>query len=395
MQRILKTGISARLVAAFSAVVGFSLLGALAGWLGFASVETAKNQVAKHAFPAFRSAARIGEISTSVVTAMPGFGRAATPAELRYLSNGLQRKRADLHQLVDRLLEMGIRADLQENLRQSVEQLFGIIARQEGLVAERLAVSRSFDHTLAEALGVTETIVELSRTLVENASTQSMAALVGVYDLIEDRSTGDAAFLALDQIAEENLDQLERMTELRLLASRTSHYLNRLSRETSPTEIARLQNSYRQALKIMARRLAFADDPGRREAMRDPLEKLQIHTDERAADNLFGLRVSLVSLDLRIARLTDQGGESGDLLTAYVKEVQKSSKILIDDAIDRSESTITGGRAALVGFSAVSLVAVGADPGVLRPRQPAAAPGGAARGHAAPGRRPPRRDDHR
>ena len=352
-------GIRDRLRLAFIAVASFAVLAAIAGWIGFDAVKRANDQVVNQALPTLTTAARIGEISKGIVLSLPSIGDAENLKELNSVAARLETEQKTLAERVDQLNVQGIAAELPAKLSETATELFGTISRQEELVQERLNISRDFRRNLATSLDVSGQIVELSRTLVENASTQSMAALVGVYDLIEDRTNQDEAFRALDVIVEENLDQLERMTELRVLAGQLNQHLNELSRETRPVEIAKLQKRYRNAWTIVETRLQFADDPSRKDAIRGPLEDLRPHTIPGHEENLFDARIKVVSLDLQTAQLTEQGTENGQKLIEHVVAIQVSSNNLIDGAIAASERTYSHSRTAMFVIAAVSLIVSG------------------------------------
>ena len=361
-QRIGQTiGIRTRLLLAFVAVALFAFLAALTGWLGFRSIDTALNQITDQALPGLTKAHQVSELSAKVVTTLPSFSKSRTLIELDAYRSVLKKDRDRMSGLIKQLADERLPSDLLQKLSRATDRLFSGISAQDILLKNRIDTVDAFDRNLTEALNATETIVELSRTLVENANTRSMAALVRIYDLIEDPAQSAEVLKTLDDIAEDNLDQLERMTQLRLLASSAGQQLTQLSRMDDPKAIGGLKEDFARSWTIMERRLRFADDPARREESIQLLQSLHPHTDNQGLDSLFNQRLAVVHVDQSLTALNRQAQLNGEALTDVVDQIAAHTDEIIGASVAQSNSAIAAsGRtlAVLVVFSLLVSVAI-------------------------------------
>ena len=355
------SGIRGHLLLAFTAVAMFAFLAAMTGWVGFRSIDTMLKDITGRALPGLTTAFRVTDTSAKTALTLPSFSRSRSHAELETYSQSLAANHDSIKQLISELRSENVNADLISRLSQTSEKLFSDIDRQRVLLTKRIETSERFEHRLGEALAAAETIVELSRTLVENANTHSMAALIRIYDLLEQPDRKQDILDTLDDLAEDDLDQIERMTQLRLLASTAGQQLNRLSRMENPEDIIKLKDEFAQSWQIMERRLRFADDPGRRSQSVALLYSLQPHSQANNADSLFNMRLAIVQADRTLNALTKLGQSNGDALTAIVKEISASSDALIAKAVNESNRAISGSKttlAAIVIFSLLCSAAV-------------------------------------
>lgn len=349
-------GIRGRLLLAFIAVALFAFLAALTGWLGFRSIDSALDQITGPALTGLDKASQVSELSAKVVTTLPSFSRVRSQIELEAYWSVLENDSQHMATLIQELEKQDIPHSLLNDLSRASSRLFSGISVQNTLLKNRIETSDAFERALTEALDATDTIVELSRTLVENANTRSMAALVRIYDLIEDPSQTQEVLKTLDDLAEDNLDQLERMTQLRLLASATGQQLSLLARMDDPEVIMKVQENFAKSWAIMERRLRFADDPTRRAQSLDLLRSLESHAINSEADNLFKLRLAIVTLDQNLSALNRQGLINGDALTAIVDRIDDHTDQIIANSVLKSSNAIDSSSKTLAILVFLSLI---------------------------------------
>lgn len=349
-------GIRGRLLFAFIAVALFAFLAALTGWLGFRSIDSALDQITGRALTGLDKANQVSELSAKVVTTLPSFSRVRSQIELDAYWSVLRNDNDHMTRLIEELENQDIPEGLLNDLSRASSRLFSGISVQNTLLKSRIETSEAFDIALTQALKATDTIVELSRTLVENANTRSMAALVRIYDLVEAPDQTEEVLRTLDDLAEDNLDQLERMTQLRLLASSTGQQLSQLARIDDPGTISEVQKSFARSWAIMERRLRFADDPARRNQSLDLLKSLESHAISSNPDNLFKLRLAIVKLDQNLSALNRQGLINGEALTDVVDQIDAHTDRIIAASVQKSGNAIDSSSKTLAVIVFLSLL---------------------------------------
>ena len=356
MVRLHGMGIRERLLLAFGAVAALAFIAALTAWLGFGAVEDAETLMIGSAVPAMATAHQVSEVSARVASDLIVLGRATTVREVEERSRLLSTASRTLAALVDDLQAQSAAPATTAELRTIVNRLSSNVDRQKDLLLTRLDLEQRFADATGQVLKATDQIVDLSRTLVENADTRAIAAIAQIYRLIERPEGSAQAMDVLDQLVEEHLDQLQRMTELRLLSSILGQQIGRLARLTSRQEIEELRAGYRRSWTIIERRLRFADDPERRAAAAAHLAVLQPHADDGTPGNIFSLRLDILALAATMERLAADSRGDIDALSDLVGQVTTHSNALIADANASMVRTMSGARATLLGLALVSLL---------------------------------------
>ena len=356
MVRLHGMGIRERLLLAFGAVAALAFIAALTAWLGFGAVEDAETLMIGSAVPAMATAHQVSEVSARVASDLIVLGRATTVREVEERSRLLSTGGRTLAALVDDLQAQGAAPATMAELRTIVNRLSSNVDRQKDLLLTQVDLEQRFADATGQVLKATDHIVDLSRTLVENADTRAIAAIAQIYRLIERPEGSAQAMDVLDQLVEEDLDQLQRMTELRLLSSILGQQIGRLARLTSQQEIEDLRAGYRRSWTIIERRLRFADDPERRAAAAAHLAVLQPHADDGTPGNIFRLRLDILALAETMERLAADSRSDIDALSDLVGQVTAHSNALIADANASMVRTMSGARATLLGLALVSLL---------------------------------------
>ncbi|WP_109109046.1 TMAO reductase system sensor histidine kinase/response regulator TorS [Azospirillum sp. TSO35-2] len=356
MVRLHGMGIRGRLLLAFGSVAALAFIAALTAWLGFGMVKDAETLMIGSAVPAMATAHQVSEVSAQVASDLIVLGRATTVGEVEERSRLLSTGSRTLAALVDDLHTQGAAPATTTELRTIVNRLSSNVDRQKDLLLTRLDLEQRFADATGQVLKATDQIVDLSRTLVENADTRAIAAIAQIYRLVERPEGSAQAMDVLDQLVEEHLDQLQRMTELRLLSSILGQQVGRLARLTSRPEIEELQAAYRRSWTIIERRLRFVDDPERRAAAAAHLAVLQPHADGGTPGNIFSLRLDILALAATRERLASDSGGDIDSLLDLVGQVTTHSNALIAGASASMARTMSGARATLLVLAFVSLL---------------------------------------
>lgn len=355
-----RLGIGARLFLAFLAIATLSLSSGVVGWLILRQISSAQTRINTDALPAIAAAQRTAETSVRLAAASPSLAaidtepqRVTVERDLRLLADELRTLTADVRR------SSGDAAATAE-LAQIVDTLTANLSRQSALVKERLELARNFDARAERTIGAATAVVDLSETLVSNASSGTSAVVANLYGLIDDPARHEIAYEALDRLIEEDFYLLGRMFELRLRSSQIGLLANRLTRTTTIEEGGAIAREYQQHLAIVARRIRSIDDPVRREQALAHLGVLQqAGGDSPFAPSLFSQRARLIS----IGEMLDALGRADALLSARLNRIvqdmlQRAQSFALATA-DQAERAVSAGLYALVATSLAAILLSG------------------------------------
>ncbi len=360
MQGFSRLGIGARLLLAFIGVTAVSLSSGFVGWFMLREVSQAQTRLSDEALPAVAATRRAADASARLVAATPALirsqnesQRAAYEQELSALTLEIQRSASAVgSSLLDKATA--------EKLSEALDLLVSNLATQSRLIGERLVIEEQFARRSRAAIEAGTAIVDLSETLVSNASAGASAVIANLYGLVEDATRNNETYDALDRLIEQDIYQLDRMWELRLRSSQIALLVNRLTRAIENSEVTEMESAAAEHLRVVRRRVASIDDPVRRAEASRQLEVLggAIAASPRG-QSLFDEKQRLISiedeLNLVAKNNTDLSGEVGSIAEAMFI----SSEAFARDAASQANRSIGRLNALLLG-SLVAFVLCGA-----------------------------------
>lgn len=303
-------GIGARLFIAFLGIAALSLSSGIAGWWILRDVSQAQLRLTREALPAVAAAQatvdatrRLLAAGQNLAAARDEATRERHAAEITALSTELRRVLADaaLSQLDYTSLSQ---------ISGNAEILLANLKAQNQLVKERLQLLDSFGKRADRTLAAGTALVDLSETLVSNASAGASAVVAGLYGLIDAPQFHGAAYDALDRLIEQDIYLLDRMWELRLKASQLGLLTNRLSRAITRDEVIGLAEEFNAHLRIVKRRVVSIDDPIRRAQAEELLATLR-HTagEVKNTSSLFEDRLHVIAIGRQLESVTQRNRE--------------------------------------------------------------------------------------
>ena len=208
-----RLGIGARLFIAFLGIAALSLSSGVAGWWILRDVSKAQLRITEEALPAVAAAQATGDATTRILAA--GQSLAASPDEATRARHAQEINvlAADIRRdLADAALSK-LDYPLLTQLSGNAETLIANLSEQNRLVTTRLQLLRGFDRRAESTLAAATNLVDLSETLVSNASAGASAVVAGLYGLIDGEGTRTQAYDALDRLIEQDIYLLDRMWE--------------------------------------------------------------------------------------------------------------------------------------------------------------------------------------
>ncbi len=355
-----RLGIGARLFIAFIAISTLSLSSGVVGWLILREISLAQTRVNTEALPTIVAAQRTAEASARLVATSPALiasldepARRANERELTRLADEIRHSTAEVRRSATDEAAM-------EELAGTVDRLTANLSRQSTLVKERLELGRSFADRAERTIAAATEIVDLSETLVSNASSGASAVVANLYGLIEDPSRRSAAFDALDRLIEEDIYLLDRMFELRLRSSQIGLITNRLTRAASAVESVEIAAEYQRHLTVVRRRIRSIDDPVRRQQAAAHLAVLQQAVGESPLNaSLFAQRARLIGIGEEIEQLARADQELSAHLNQVVQRMLQGSQAFALATTRQAERALDVGLYALVGTSLAAITLSG------------------------------------
>lgn len=355
-----RLGIGARLFMAFLAITAVSLSSGVGSWFVLREISDAQRRMNVEALPAVAATTRTATATARLVATSSALDsvtdektRARIEAELSQLATEIRKSVADANfSALDRTLA--------KRLSGSTDALVLNLSRQSALVKERLKLSGSLAHRSDETIAAATAIVDVSETLVSNASSSASAVVANLYGLIDDPAHHAEAYDALDRLIEQDIYQLDRMSELRLRSSQIGLLTNRLTRALTIDEVREIASGFQDHLRVVRRRIASIDDPVRRTQAEGYLEVLNAAVGNSPwGESVFSQKLRLIGIEAELAALAADNRN----LSANVGEIAQSMLQQSEDfaraTAARATSAATAGFYALVVSSLIAVVISG------------------------------------
>ncbi len=355
-----RLGIGARLFIAFLGIAALSLSSGVAGWWILRDVSKAQLRITEEALPAVAAAQATGDATTRILAA--GQSLAASPDEATRARHAQEINvlAADIRRdLADAALSK-LDYPLLTQLSGNAETLIANLSEQNRLVTTRLQLLRGFDRRAESTLAAATNLVDLSETLVSNASAGASAVVAGLYGLIDGEGTRTQAYDALDRLIEQDIYLLDRMWELRLRASQLALLTNRLSRAVTRDEVLALSSDFAANLRIVKRRVSGIDDPIRRAQAEEQLLALRSAVGEmKVNSSLFEDRLRLIDIGEELDKVAESNRLLSGKLTDVAQTVVSNARGFALAASAQADRAVSAGLLALLATTAVAVLISG------------------------------------
>jgi len=338
---ITRFGIAGRLFLAFVCIAGFSLASGVIGWRILQNVEEAQTSIVERAMPAVADARSVAEIANEIIARIPLLNNAENQDDREHEAEALFLQAQNLSKIRQRTEAYGYRDRHLTSLEEVSDALIAIIRQQNSHVERRIDLSAALFVTVRDSLAAAQGLSDLSETLVSNAASGATAVISNLYELVETEERVDDAMNALDRLLEKDLYLMERMFELRLRASQTGLLLNQLSRVDTHDDVAWIEDSFTENIRILSRRTAGISDPVRRDQASAMVKRL---TDAGSGpESAFRIRDDIIDLEDAIIGLGDRGRELSEALSTTALDLVERAQELADEAALEAESAVEAG----------------------------------------------------
>lgn len=351
-----RLGIGTKLLLAFIGVTAVSLSSGIAGWLVLTEVSKAQTRLSSEALPAVAATRRAADATARLVAA----ALSLTDAENETQRADQEEKLSALTLEIDHSAAAAVSSSLLDKeaaaqLNRSLDLLVSNLSRQNRLVREKLVIQEQFNRRSQATISAGTAIVDLSETLVSNASAGASAVIANLYGLIEDRTRSIETYDALDRLIEQDLYLLDRMWELRLRSSQIALLVNRLARAIEPQEVTEIETRAVDHLRVVRRRVASIDDPVRRAEASRQLQMLSgpISASPRGR-SLFDEKMRLISISDELDKVAKSNRELSAEVGLIAEAMFVNAEAFARDAALQVDRAVRGLNALLL----ISIVAI-------------------------------------
>ncbi len=350
-----RIGIAGKLLISFGAFVLLALGSAAVGWVAFERSADVQRAMVETTLPLLTQARSLGEVGARIIAASPSLTEAATEKTRQRVAASLFERAQRLDDILDGLERHGFDSEATTRLRTASGLIVGNVEELNRLVAARIELTRALDGQFAEIGKAASAILELSGALLSNAVTGTAATIANLYRMAEPPADTRAIHETLDRLAEINVDDMERMFELRHRSALIGLQADQLGKAMDGEEIDRLEKAYGANLKIVTRRVLGVDDPYRWRRAEAAIRRLERHRPGGDGGGAFDLRRQILDTNNSIERLAAMNRALSDDLRGHVETLVANAETAMQAAIAEAEATSRRARLALVGFASLSV----------------------------------------
>lgn len=342
--------IGRKLLYAFSLMAGLSLTASLIAWFGFQQIATSERRIAEQAIPTMTAARQLAELHLRITYTTQEMSNAATQLQRQQLQHKLQRHRQQLPALLARFKTLGFLPEQIQQLEQTLARIDNNLDQLTPLAEQRIEHDRVQAVELVRYVEATQMIAEQTRSQVANAQTLAIVNLSSVYDQIAGARSQALIFESLDRSLEEDLDQLEQMSELENKSLQLGHLIKRLPAIQTHEEVSDLEREYQQLLGVMARRVQAVADPQRQALMTESLDLLS------QTASLYSAKRQLLDVTLKMRQLNQANLSRFNELNNGVDQLVSQSSQATAHATDQLHRLLQQGTLIVIASGGATLV---------------------------------------
>ncbi len=355
-----RLGIGARLFIAFLGITAVSLSSGVASWFILRGISQAQIRMSAEALPAVAAMQRTADASARLVAAAPALTAARDESSRGKQEAELAALALEIRQSVADARFSSFPRETVEKLSGTVDLLVSNLSAQNSLVKERLEKQRNFSRRADETIKAATAIVDLSETLVSNASAGASAVIANLYGLVEDPSRKTETFDALDGLIEQDIFLLDRMWELRLRGSQIALLVNRLTRAINGKEVQEIGMRSQEQLRIVRRRVASIDDPVRREQASGFLKVLTASIGASPpGENLFQQKLRLTAIEEELDKVAADNRNLSADVSRVAQDMLVSSESFARSTAAQTDRAVNTGLYVLVVSTIVAILVSG------------------------------------
>ncbi|NKB62011.1 MAG: TMAO reductase system sensor histidine kinase/response regulator TorS [Gammaproteobacteria bacterium] len=355
---MVKISITAKLLIAFGAVALLSLFAAGVGIFGFQRISTTQNSVINQAIPVLKDAHALTRINTRIGAFAQRLLDVSDQRQYEETSEQLKQHMISFRQLIDRLVHQEFAVDYLQSINQVFNQINLILGKQNELVAKRLEVQGSMTEMAERLISNTAQLSDLSNSLVANAATTTTAVASSLYDLVEQGTPPYKLYDVFDRLIEVDIDEMERMFELRLRSSNLSSIVSQVVKETEQTEINSLKQKAIEVVSILERRVNEINDPQRKFKAHSLLRSMRLDSGPLNTLNLFKLREQELALQNALAESDQRYRVEASKLNSIVSGLSNSSGSVMELATRKAESSLRESRQLFIFITILALALI-------------------------------------
>ncbi|NKB76591.1 MAG: TMAO reductase system sensor histidine kinase/response regulator TorS [Gammaproteobacteria bacterium] len=341
---MVKISITAKLLIAFGAVALLSLFAAGVGIIGFQRISTTQNSVINQAIPVLKDAHDLTRINSKIGAFAQRLLDVSDRQQYEKTSELLKQHMISFRALIDRLAHQGFAEEYLQSIHQVFNQINLILGKQNELVGKRLEVKGNMTELAERLIFNTAQLNELSNSLVANAATTTTAVASSLYDLVEQGTEPYKLYDVFDRLIEVDIDEMERMFELRLRSSNLSSIVSQVVKETEQVEINVLKQKTIEVVSILERRVNEINDPQRKFKALSLLRSMRLDSGPLNTLNLFKLREQELALEKALSESDQRYRVEAFKLNSIVSGLSNSSGSVMGLATRKAETSLHESR---------------------------------------------------
>ncbi len=350
MGMITRIGITRKLLYAFLLMAGLSSLASVIAWSGFKQILVKERQVSEVAIPAMATAQKLSELNSNIANAVQLLNKAEKQTASYSLGTTLTRMGAELKLLVTEMTNQPFPPDQLQDVRQLATKLDANLHHLEPLTSQRITFEQQLNTRLQQYDFTLSQIADLTQSQVANANTIAIVNLVNIYNLVEADVPSPVVFESLDRLLEDDIDQLEQMSELLQKSYQLRYKIGKLPSIRELDTIDQLEQEYQSISSVLARRVAVVADPQRGALMGQLLEDLE------QSDWLFKPRRSWVETMQQLQLLNRENQLLFVQLNDIVKAVVDYGTQTVDDSTQELNNLLRQGEWVVIASGIATIV---------------------------------------
>jgi two-component system sensor histidine kinase TorS len=353
----MKLGVGGKLLLIMTSTVALVLVVAVIGVMGLEQVANKQNSVIDDTIPAIVTSHSLNLANSSLVATVPSISKATSKQEVEQIAQSIEQYLGVFVDVAAHLQDTSYQPDNGVELVPIIKQIEVNLRSEIYWMENKLEADAAYAQAVANAAHAIYEIEAISTSLVANANTTTAAVTSGLYNLVV--AEREQLYEAFDRLIDVDLDHMERMYELRKRATSLNTLLSRLTASSSNQEVKAIQQQVLRDLKVLERRIADINDPGRRKQAIFNFHNFTTYLHgQELSSSLFKLRSNSLAAGFRQRALASRVQRQIEQFNMQVSLISKAAGEGLQSTVSEARKAIDLARELML-YASVAIVLLG------------------------------------
>ncbi len=262
---MLTMNIRTGLILAFGFVSFLIIVSSVAGLAGLQSIHRQQDIILKSSMPVVLRSKDLVANAAALTQLRDSLTMTTDMENISKLKEDISSSISKINNDIEYFKKSSEKIESEEKLEKTANEMTSTLVSFSELSSQRVQIAQDIDMRTADTLKTIDDMIDLSESLVSNATGGISNSLSTLYDLVEDPEAIDRTYDTLDAILDVGLFHAEQMNLLKMNSLLAAKHLSDLAAQTNKAGAETVSAAISQTLTDLNRNIDTIPDPSRKQ----------------------------------------------------------------------------------------------------------------------------------